>query len=455
MKLSKIASNKIKYTKKHSQRKIRHFRLLVMLTFLAIAMTTVITIVSAHLFTEKTKNLRIQSGQVTAQIIADTINTERLEKWLAFGSDLEYVRTKALLDNIYHNSPDLKKIFVFHLTTNDTYVIFDINGTEEEDAPLATSYKISDSLKSKKPDMISGEKIAPTEKKTSNSWIISVYQPVMNKRDRCVAYIRADIDMIDIKEYVTSFTIKVVLFSTIFLIICVIIGVRMSIGYHKADDMEFFIERQKRDKLLIREIVESFAIVIDMKDTYTNGHSSRVAKYTAMLTRELGYDQETIEKYYSIALMHDIGKVCIPDEVLNKPGKLTPEEYELIKSHTERGYEALKNISLMPEVAIGARAHHERPDGKGYPLGLKGDAIPRVAQIIAVADTFDAMYSNRPYRKRMNFEKAVSIIKEVSGTQLAEDVVDAFLRLVEKGKFRDPNDQGGGSTDDISNIRGC
>ena len=106
----------------------------------------------------------------------------------------------------------------------------------------------------------------------------------------------------------------------------------------------------------------------------------------------------------------------------------------------------------MPELATGAKSHHERPDGKGYPQGLKGDEIPRAAQIIAVADCFDAMYSDRPYRSRMNFDKAVSIIKEVSGTQLTEDVVDAFLRLVEKGEFRDPDDVGGGSMDDINNI---
>ena len=106
----------------------------------------------------------------------------------------------------------------------------------------------------------------------------------------------------------------------------------------------------------------------------------------------------------------------------------------------------------MPELAVGAESHHERPDGKGYPKGLTGDKIPRVAQIIAVADTFDAMYSDRPYRKRMNFEKAVSIIKEVSGTQLTPDVVDAFLRLVERGELRAADDTGGGSTEDINNI---
>ena len=212
------------------------------------------------------------------------------------------------------------------------------------------------------------------------------------------------------------------------------------------------MKKQKEQKLFIREMIEAFAKTIDMKDKYTNGHSTRVAEYTAMLTRELGYDEETVENYYNIALLHDIGKISIPPEVLNKPGKLTDEEFMIIKSHSSQGYRVLKDISIMPDLAIGAGAHHERPDGKGYPKGLKGDEVPRVAQIIGVADTFDAMYSDRPYRKRMNFEKAVSIIKEVSGTQLYSDVVDAFLRLVERGEFRAPDDEGGGSTEDINNI---
>lgn len=211
--------------------------------------------------------------------------------------------------------------------------------------------------------------------------------------------------------------------------------------------------KHNENTIFIQEITEAFAKVIDMKDSYTNGHSIRVAKYTEMLTRELGYDDEIVQKYYRIALLHDIGKIGVPTEVLNKPGKLTDEEFNIIKSHTTKGYEVLKNISIMPELAIGAESHHERPDGKGYPNALKGKDIPRVAQIIAVADCFDAMYSDRPYRKRMNFDKAVSIIKEVSGTQLTKDVVDAFIRLVERGEFREINDFGGGTTENIDNIQ--
>lgn len=220
-------------------------------------------------------------------------------------------------------------------------------------------------------------------------------------------------------------------------------------GYHRMKKLK---AKEQEQRLLIREIVEAFAKVIDMKDRYTNGHSTRVAEYTEMLARELGYDDETVEKYRNIALLHDIGKVGISSETLNKPGRLTDEEFKEIKSHSGKGYNVLKDISIMPELAIGARDHHERPDGHGYPRGISGEEIPRVAQIIAVADTFDAMYSDRPYRKRMNFDKAISIIKEVSGTQLSEDVVEAFLRLVERGEFKAEDDNGGGSTEDITNI---
>ena len=200
------------------------------------------------------------------------------------------------------------------------------------------------------------------------------------------------------------------------------------------------VAKNKEQKKLIREVVEAFARVIDMKDKYTRGHSIRVAHYTAMLAKEMGRDEDTCEKYYNIALLHDIGKIGIPEEVLNKPGKLNDEEFATIKSHSALGFDTLKDISIMPELAIGAGAHHERPDGKGYPKGLKHEEIPDVARIIAVADTFDAMYSNRPYRNRMPFSKAYGIITEVSGTQLDAEVVEAFKRLVEKGFFRAPDD---------------
>ena len=258
------------------------------------------------------------------------------------------------------------------------------------------------------------------------------------------------------KEITVNITkTKAIYEETWFIVLAIILGVLLlglAIFFYIQRRLRKLKRKEAENKIFIREMIEAFAKTIDMKDKYTNGHSARVAEYTAMLTKELGYDEETVDKYYNIALLHDIGKIAIPPEVLNKPGKLTDDEFKIIKSHSSQGYRVLKDISIMPELSIGAGYHHERPDGKGYPKGLKGDDIPRVAQIIAVADTFDAMYSDRPYRKRMNFEKAVSIIKEVAGTQLTADVVDAFLRLVEKGEFRAADDQGGGTTEDIDNI---
>nr|WP_297770341.1 HD-GYP domain-containing protein [uncultured Butyrivibrio sp.] len=206
--------------------------------------------------------------------------------------------------------------------------------------------------------------------------------------------------------------------------------------YLYMDHIDSLKKKQQESAVFASEIAEAFAKVIDMKDTYTNGHSERVAKYTAMIAKEMGYDAETVEKYYRIGLLHDVGKVGIPNAVLKKPGKLTDEEYDMIKSHTIKGYEVLKDISVVPELAVGALAHHERHDGKGYPNGLSGDEIPKVARIIAVADSFDAMYSDRQYRKRMDFDKVIAEIREVSGTQLNPEVVDAFFRLVDKGKIR-------------------
>ena len=242
------------------------------------------------------------------------------------------------------------------------------------------------------------------------------------------------------------------LWFMLFVILMFIGLIVLSVSLYVRDKTKKLLKKQEENRIFIREIVEAFAKTIDMKDNYTNGHSKRVAEYTALLTRELGYDEETVEKYYNIALLHDIGKIGVPGEVLNKPGKLDDDEFVKIKSHTILGYNVLKDISIMPELSVGAESHHERPDGKGYPNGLVGDEIPRVAQIIGVADAFDAMYSNRPYRNRMNFEKVVSIIKGASGTQLTEDVVNAFLRIVDRGGFRAPDDTGGGTTEDIDNI---
>ena len=201
--------------------------------------------------------------------------------------------------------------------------------------------------------------------------------------------------------------------------------------------MAKLIEKEENDRIFIRQVIQVFAKSIDVKDEYTNGHSFRVAKYTKMIAEKAGYSEAEVEKFYNIGLMHDMGKITIPNEILNKPGRLTDEEFAIMKQHASNGYEILKEVEVLPELALGAGYHHERMDGKGYPSGKTADEIPDVAQIIAVADTFDAMHSTRPYRRKMKMEDIIAELKRVSGTQLNEKYVQMLLTLIEEGKIEE------------------
>lgn len=149
-------------------------------------------------------------------------------------------------------------------------------------------------------------------------------------------------------------------------------------------------EKNHSDKLLI-EVTQALATTIDAKDKYTSGHSRRVAEYSKKIAELLGKNERVQQEIFFIALLHDIGKIGIPDEIINKRDNLTKEEFDQMKKHPEIGYEILKNITTMPNLEISVRWHHERLDGNGYPDGLDGDKIPEYARIISVADAYDAM----------------------------------------------------------------
>lgn len=197
------------------------------------------------------------------------------------------------------------------------------------------------------------------------------------------------------------------------------------------------VKKEHENRLFVDQIIRAFAKCIDLKDTYTNGHSFRVARYSSMIAERMGYDKQQVEDIYNIGLLHDIGKIAVPDIILGKPSKLSKEEYEVIRHHAENGFQILKEIEIRPELAIGAGYHHEHFDGSGYPSGLKGDEIPEVAQIISVADTFDAMNSTRAYRKQMNKDAILAEMRRIAGTQLNPKIVDVFFELVDEGRFND------------------
>ena len=198
-------------------------------------------------------------------------------------------------------------------------------------------------------------------------------------------------------------------------------------------------KRQLRERKLVQTSMEAIANTIDAKDPYTNGHSRRVAEYAVMIAKELELDTKFIEDLYYIALLHDIGKIGVPDKILTKPGKLDDEEYNIIKKHTTIGGDILKEVEIIKGIQIGARYHHERYDGKGYPEGLKGDDIPFIARIIGVADAYDAMTADRPYRKGMSNEVAIDEIKKGAGTQFDPTIAKVMITLIEN-KLQDKNE---------------
>lgn len=192
-------------------------------------------------------------------------------------------------------------------------------------------------------------------------------------------------------------------------------------------------EERKKKEVELDQVVGAIANAVDAKDEETNGHSVRVAAYSVKIAESMGLGQNIVDHVYQAALLHDVGKVGVPDTVLKKNGKLTEEEFEIIRSHTTVGKEILSAIKSVPYITEGSYYHHERWDGKGYPQGLKGEEIPLMGRIIAVADVYDALVSKRCYKESMSKQSVVEEIVKGSGTQFDPKIVQAFLKCIGEG----------------------
>ena len=196
------------------------------------------------------------------------------------------------------------------------------------------------------------------------------------------------------------------------------------------------LKRQLEYKNITVESIQAIARTIDAKDEYTNGHSIRVGAYSKIIAENLGMSSDEVDNIYYIALLHDIGKIAIPDSILNKPGRLTDEEFAVMKSHTTRGAAILKGISTIPQIIEGAKSHHEKYDGSGYPEGIKGEDIPFVARIICCADCFDAMASKRVYKEPFSLDVITSEFERCAGTQFDPQISRVVIDLIRTGKLQ-------------------
>jgi len=192
------------------------------------------------------------------------------------------------------------------------------------------------------------------------------------------------------------------------------------------------IEQHEKLERMSMQIVKALSGAIDAKDTYTNGHSTRVAEYSREIARRAGYPKEMQDDIYMMGLLHDVGKIGIPDAIINKPAKLSDEEYAVIQSHPVMGSDILGNITEFPKLSTGARWHHERYDGTGYPDGISGDDIPEEARIIAVADAYDAMSSKRSYRDVLPQAQVRAEMEKGKGTQFDPVLVEIMLTMMDE-----------------------
>jgi putative nucleotidyltransferase with HDIG domain len=206
-----------------------------------------------------------------------------------------------------------------------------------------------------------------------------------------------------------------------------------------ADDIQRYISDLKmaseQNRQLFMDSIEMIAAAVDAKDPYTKGHSGRVAQYSVILARELGLPEEEVDKVRIAATLHDVGKIGIEDRVLKKPGVLTNEEFDLMKRHTVMGYEIVRQVKQLTAMLPGIRWHHEALNGRGYPDGLSGDELPLMVKIIAVADTFDAVTTDRPYQAASEFPKALDILRQHAGGKYDPIVVDAMDSAYAKGSL--------------------
>lgn len=195
------------------------------------------------------------------------------------------------------------------------------------------------------------------------------------------------------------------------------------------------VKEAENNARIIKQSMSAFMGFIDAKDSSTNGHSKRVAVYAKKLAQKYGLSKEEVQNIFYMGLMHDCGKIRVPDSILCKKGKLTDEEFGIMKTHTTEGAKLLSGFTSIPQIREAVLYHHERYDGRGYPEGLKGEEIPLVARILCVADSFDAMNSNRCYRDRLTKEQILEQLRSNRGTQFDPEIVDCMLELLDSGEI--------------------
>ena len=417
--------------------KTKHFRSIFVIVFLLIAAFSASIVASTALFNRATREYREETLTKSAKLAAEQIDADKIDQWLTYGIDESYIKTKNTLQSICNNTPYIQYLYVYQIRPDGCHVVFDTETMaaeldqydelpDEPDTSLGEIIEFDDSFSKDVPTLLEGGRIGIKESNDKYGWLLTKYEPVIDSSGKCVAYVGADISMIGVNEYNHTFLRWVIVISALFFLILFIAAYHYTLRARKADEYDEAERRRAQQQMLFEQTAKALAGAIDAKDEYTHGHSARVADYSGKIAKAYGLSSEECDTVYYAALLHDVGKIGVPDRIINKKGRLNDDEFAEIRQHPVIGNQILSTINEYPYLSVGAHYHHERYDGKGYPEGLKGEEIPQIARIIAVADAYDAMTSNRSYRSAIPQQ----IVREELVKGMRTQFDPAFARIM-------------------------
>ncbi|MCR5814451.1 MAG: HD domain-containing protein [Desulfovibrio sp.] len=470
--------------------------LLISLALLAFGLSAGFVTYKIYLNTSIEKSKSFAKG--VASLAANIVAPEKVDEYLTLGEKApDYLEIRQRLLSVIKNLTHIKYLYVYKIKEDGCHVVFDLDTQELQGEKPGTVIPFDEAFTQYLPTLLKGGEIEPVISDETYGWLLTVYVPVKDKNGNCCCYAAADISMDWLRVQSQSYLLKLfVIFLGVGLAVLLVSVLLLkktliaqlnsmakatkdfdyndkegltrslssirSINIHSGDELEnlykAFVEMANNSVHYIQDIqskneaisqmqnalILTLADMVESRDQNTGEHIRKTAAYTKIIMEEMKrrhiYEDELTEQFMEnvehSAPLHDIGKINVPDAILNKPGKLTDEEFALMKSHTTTGGKIISHIiETVPESGYLYEAknlatfHHEKWNGKGYPTGLSGLDIPLSARIMAVADVFDALVSTRSYKKGFPYEKAFAIIEEESGSHFDPKIVEAFFAV--------------------------
>ncbi|MBQ9327909.1 MAG: HD domain-containing protein [Solobacterium sp.] len=479
-------------------------KILMMIVIATFFIAGVTTGISFMLYHRSTISEHTQMGQGVAKLIATVVDGDRIDEYIALGEEAEdYTLIEEELERIRMTSDDILFIYSYKITDDGCVVVFDLDTDGVPGGDPGELVEFDDSFTPYLDDLLAGKTIEPIVSNEKFGWLLTLYEPIKNSQGETTAYACVDISMQEVTLHEISFMTKVLSLFLGFFIMIVTIGLWLAeynlilpintmalaanrfaynneeeredsvdgfkmLKIHTGDEIEnlyqsftmtieetvqYIADIQKQSEVINKMqngLILVLADMVESRDKCTGDHVRKTAAYCRIILNQLRKDgefkeeltDEFIEDVVNSAPLHDIGKIKVSDVILNKPGRLTDEEFEEMKKHTLAGNEIIQQAMELVSTDAGylreaknlATYHHEKWNGKGYPMGLSGEEIPLSARVMAVADVFDALVSQRSYKKPFTFEEAIKIIEEGSGSHFDPRVATAFLEVQDEAR---------------------